>query len=173
MATADITSAPAVERVIRAGGPIRFGPGQPSPTAQLRDIVGAALSIDGAQTATGAQLYADMTKADTGTSTDAAAGLYLGYRDDVCAHLSLRGSCPRATGDVAVSGATAERLHLALGDRVMFTGFRLPRPVPLTLTGIYEVTDLHAPTTGPAPTCSPGRAARPCPTCRRSPPRPP
>src|SRR6185369_5026695 len=111
VATADITSAPAVERVIHAGGPIRFGAGQPSPTKELRDIVSTALTIDGAQTVTGAQLYADMTT----VGADAPAGVYLGYRDDVCAHLSLRGACPQGIGDVAVSGATAERLHLALG----------------------------------------------------------
>jgi hypothetical protein len=138
VATADITSAPAVERVIHAGGPIRFGAGQPSPTKELRDIVSTALTIDGAQTVTGAQLYADMTK----VGADAPAGVYLGYRDDVCAHLSLRGACPQEIGDVAVSGATAERLHLALGDQVSFTGFRLPRTVTLTVTAIYEVADL-------------------------------
>src|SRR6476469_9038300 len=78
----------------------------------------------------------------TADITYAPAGVYLGYRDDVCAHLSLRGACPRETGDVAVSGATAERLHLAVGDQVSFTGFRLPRTVTLTVTAIYEVADL-------------------------------
>ena len=138
VATADIASAPAVERVVKAGGPIRYGPGEASPTTQLRQLVGAVFDIPGAQTATGAQLYTDMVKAGTTTS----AGLYLGYRDNVCAQLTLRGDCPQATGDVVVSGATAERLHLAIGDHLVFTGFRLTGVMTLTLRGIYEVADL-------------------------------
>jgi ABC-type antimicrobial peptide transport system permease subunit len=139
VASADIASAPAVERVVRAGGPIRYGPGEASPTTELRQAVASVLDVPGAQTTTGAQLYADMTP--VGGSTG-AAGLYLGYRDDVCAHLTIRGDCPHATGDVVLSGATAERLHLAIGDRVAFTGFRLSGVVTLTVRGTYEVADL-------------------------------
>jgi ABC-type antimicrobial peptide transport system permease subunit len=139
VATADIASAPAVERVVKAGGPIRYGPGEPSPTTELRQLVGAVLDIPGAQTSTGASLYTDMVKAG---APNATAGLYLGYRDDVCAHLSLRGECPHATGDVVIGGATAERLHLAIGDQVTFTGFRLVGSVTLTVRGTYEVADL-------------------------------
>src|SRR5689334_13276195 len=103
--TANIVGAPAEQRVVGAQGAVRYSPGGPDPLAALRERVGQHLDVPGGTVVVGARLYTTMY-----AGTEAAAGLYLNYRDDVCAQLTIVGACPSADDEVLLGRATAEAL---------------------------------------------------------------
>ncbi len=139
VAAANIASATGVERVIVAEGAVRYTAGGPSPIQALRDRMAAQVTIPGADVVVGAHLFSSMRlAADPDAPT---AGLYLNYRDGICAQLTVSGPCPAGLGEVIISRATLQSLRLRVGDSVRFEGFRLPAPVTLTIAGTYEVTD--------------------------------
>ncbi len=139
VADANIASAPGTERVVVGSGAVRYTAGGPSPLQVLRDRVGQDLSIHGGQIVVGAALFASVQAADDPDALP--AGLYLHYRDGVCEQLTVEGQCPTGDGDVIISRATAGTLGLHIGDRVRFEGFRLPTPISLRISGLYDVTD--------------------------------
>lgn len=64
----------------------------------------------------------------------------LAYREDLCAHLAVEGTCPAAAGEVVISAAFADRLGVAVGEEV--TAVQLEdEPHPLRVVGIYQVVD--------------------------------
>src|SRR5258705_7377139 len=83
VAIADIGAAPALQRVVIAGGAVRYQPGAPSPMRLLKDTVREHLDLPGSTVVLGAPLYVTMSRA--GLSNAPTAGLYLNSRDDVCA----------------------------------------------------------------------------------------
>jgi hypothetical protein len=91
------------------------------------------------QVVVGGALYASVQAADDPDALP--AGLYLHYRDGVCEQLTVDGHCPTGDGDVIISEATAGTLGLHIGDRVRMEGFRLPAPITLRISGLYDVTD--------------------------------
>ena len=141
VADANIAAAPPAQRVLDASGSIRYDLQAADPPSEvLRSRVSPDLVIPGATPVVGARVYVNMAPVE-GTP-GAASGLYLAYRDDVCAQLRIEGRCPQADGEVIIGRSTADALGVAVGDEVVFEGFRLPEPVRLTISGLYEVTDL-------------------------------
>jgi hypothetical protein len=53
----------------------------------------------------------------------------------VCAHLKIDGKCPTAAGQVVISQSSAKLTGWHVGQRLRFSG-----EMPLTVTGIYQVT---------------------------------
>ncbi|HEY2279493.1 MAG TPA: FtsX-like permease family protein [Streptosporangiaceae bacterium] len=61
------------------------------------------------------------------------------WRTSVCAHLRIDGKCPATAGQVVVSRSTAQLAHWHVGQQLHLAG-----EMPLTVTGIYQVTNLNA-----------------------------
>lgn len=59
------------------------------------------------------------------------------WRSGVCAHLQIRGSCPKAAGQVIASQPMAQRYSWHVGQRLEVGGW--PR---LTITGLYRIPDV-------------------------------
>lgn len=141
---ADVAAAPALQRLVIAAGSARYQAGEASPADLLRQRVSQEFDIPGAAVVVGARLYVNMAPA--GATNGPAAGLYLNFRDDICAQLRLiDGACPTRPGDVIIGRSTAESLGLAVGDQVRFEGFRYPQPVTLRISGTYEVLNQLSP----------------------------
>src|SRR5690606_10821729 len=143
VAEANIAAAPAEQRVVTASGAVRYDPGAPElPTDVVRQRASEQLDVPGAETVLGAKLYTNMVAAD---GAGGSAGLYLSYRDGVCDQLRIEGRCATGDAEVMVSRAVAASLNLEIGDEVIFDAFRLPEPVSMTVSGIYEVADVQSP----------------------------
>jgi putative ABC transport system permease protein len=152
VAAADVAAAPAVQRVVVASGAVRYGAGAQSPIRLLRERIAQDLVIPGAQTVVGARMYATMTPAGDpqnlrpGQSAPAgSAGLYLNYRDDICAQVRIQGTCPTNKGEVLIGRTVAQTLGITTGQSVTFEGFRLNQPLTLQVTGLYEVVNEGSP----------------------------
>jgi hypothetical protein len=87
----------------------------------------------------------------------------IAYRDDVCAHLTIDGACPRGPREVLLAEPMAARLGLAVGDTVALRGRTEIPPVPMTVVGRYRATDPNDPYWGIQP-----RAASAWPTSASS-----
>jgi hypothetical protein len=61
------------------------------------------------------------------------------WRTSVCAHLRIDGKCPATAGQVLVSQSTAKLARWHVGQRLHLAG-----EMPLTITGIYQVTSPNA-----------------------------
>ncbi len=61
------------------------------------------------------------------------------WRTSVCAHLRIDGKCPATAGQVLVSRSTAQLAHWHVGQQLHLAG-----EMPLTVTGIYQVTNPDA-----------------------------
>ena len=140
VAEANIAVAPAEQRVVTARGAVRYAPEVGPPSQIMRERVSEHLDIEGSEVVVGARIYVNMRSAESPNA--GSAGLYLNYRDDVCAQVRVEGRCPTGAGEVMVGRSTAYPFGLEIGDTVVFEGFRLPQPTVLTISGIYEVTDL-------------------------------
>ena len=140
VSAADLAAAPSTQRLVIVAGTADYEAGAPSPTTLLRERVHGQLDVPGSIVVTGARLYVNMTRA--GVANAPSTGLYLNYRDDICAQLRLvKGGCPTRQGDVIVGRTTAESLGLGVGDQVRLDGYRLSAPVTLRISGTYEVVD--------------------------------
>ena len=143
VADASIAAAPAEQRVLAATGSVRYEAQPEPPSAMLRERVLPQLQIPGTTPVIGARVYVGLAAID-GTP-GAASGLYLAFREGVCAQLRIEGHCPEAEGEVIIGRSTADGLGVAVGDDVVFSAFRLPDPVLLTVSGVYEVVDVLGP----------------------------
>jgi len=64
----------------------------------------------------------------------------LRYRENVCAEMVITGTCPRAMGDVVLSGQTASRLGVTVGDTLTYT--EVPyTDIPMRLVGTFRPRD--------------------------------
>lgn len=131
VAIADVTGAPAVQRVVLATARVE---GTSDAVAKVRAEVGRIVDIPGASGTASVRVSAQL--AHEGVKQPATAA----FRDEMCAHLTVAGSCPTATGDVLVSDRTATRFGLATGDRATIS-IAGSRPVDLRVTGTYKLRD--------------------------------
>lgn len=99
----------------------------------LSDAVRAELRNDLGPAA--ARLFAPPVESIEGTGfyRPEANSFVLAWRTGMCAHLRIRGSCPRTANQVIVSGAMARLAGWRVGQQITHTGWR-----PLTITGIYQ-----------------------------------
>lgn len=110
------------------------------------DAAGAALLDEvrrlGAATIDYPGATASSSLASTGIllSGGSRTGISLTYRDRICDHLTIEGSCPQLPGQLLISQRTAERLRLSVGDQLSHQASRRAA-VALTVTGLYQVTD--------------------------------
>ncbi|WP_034215951.1 FtsX-like permease family protein [Actinoplanes subtropicus] len=63
------------------------------------------------------------------------------YREDVCAHLRLDGTCPVRPGEVAISVNTSRQLDLGPGDRLDLRTAPDAKPLALRVVATYALTD--------------------------------
>ncbi|HKT03294.1 MAG TPA: FtsX-like permease family protein, partial [Rugosimonospora sp.] len=84
-----------------------------------------------------------------GTIADARGVRYtnspMAYRDGVCGQVSLLGRCADAPGTALVSSRTAAALGIGPGAKIQVQTAGPPRPVVLTVTGVYRPRDPTAP----------------------------
>lgn len=87
---------------------------------------------------------------ETGT-----VGAMLAYREDVCAHLSIRGDCPAAADEVLIPASLAEAEGIEIGDpvRILRSGQEL---AGAHAVGIYQVLDATEPYWGDGELIDPG-----------------
>ena len=83
------------------------------PIAAARGGVVEAIDLPGAVAVAGA---AENVTIKVGTGT---TNLPVAYRDDMCAHLKITGSCPTKVDEVVLSTVAAERLGFRVGDKVI------------------------------------------------------
>jgi putative ABC transport system permease protein len=131
VAIADVTGAPAIQRVVLATVRVQGGP---DAAAEVRAEGGRVVDIPGGS-GTGS-VRASGELAYKGVKQ----GANLAFRDDVCAHLTLSGGCPAAAREALVSDRTATRFGLAAGDKATFT-VTGKRPVELRVVGTYQLRD--------------------------------
>jgi predicted lysophospholipase L1 biosynthesis ABC-type transport system permease subunit len=131
VAIADVTGAPAVQRVVLATTRVEGGP---DAAAKVRAEGGRVVDIRGG-IGTGS-VRASGELAHEGVKQ----GVNLAFRDEICAHLTVAGTCPAAAGEALVSDRTATLLGLAAGDRVTFTVVG-KRATELRVTGTYQLRD--------------------------------
>ncbi|MFC0530038.1 FtsX-like permease family protein [Phytohabitans kaempferiae] len=131
VAVADVTSAPANQRVVLATARV-----EGSPDAAERVRAEGARLVDihgGAGTASvrvsGRLLHERAEQAST-----------LAFRDEMCERLTIVGACPTAPGEALISERTASRLGLSTGDRASFTVVGKV-PLALTVVGTYQLRD--------------------------------
>ncbi|SNT07927.1 FtsX-like permease family protein [Asanoa hainanensis] len=120
-----------VEGSIAAGGSVRPGA---DVVAEVEEQAGALVDVPGAEST--------VSLRETGAivSELARIGLRVAYRDDMCEHLEIEGSCPRAAGEVLLSRRTAQALQVKAGDKVDFVLSSQP-PVAFTVAGTYQLAD--------------------------------
>ncbi|BCB87397.1 FtsX-like permease family protein [Phytohabitans suffuscus] len=131
VAIADVTGAPAAQRVVLATARVEGGT---DADATVRAQAGRVVDIRGATGTASVRVSGEL--AHEGIEQAATVA----FRDEMCDHLTLAGSCPAAAGEVLVSDRTATRLGLAAGDRATFTVVG-KRPVELRVTGTYQLRD--------------------------------
>jgi putative ABC transport system permease protein len=149
VATSHVTASDPAERVISGGITVSYDPDEESdPIASLRGRVGAVLALRGASVDAGARLLGSVnsatTVADPGNAF--AVSLTVAARDGVCAQLRvLEGACPDGAGTALLPREVARLIGVGVGDEVRVTGVRLPQPVTLRVSGLYEVIDPYSP----------------------------
>ena len=116
LAVASAADATAADRVVTAGRP-PVSPSLGADLAALTDRVGDTLGLPGSTAIAGASMVAVVTgQIQT-----------LAYRDDVCAHLSIEGTCPRTPGEVLVPAGSAIGQQVQVGDSFGCAGARRSR----------------------------------------------
>ncbi|GIF67301.1 hypothetical protein Ais01nite_53360 [Asanoa ishikariensis] len=120
-----------VEGAIAAGGRVRPGA---DVVSEVDQQAGALVDVPGADST--------VSLRETGAivSELARVSLRVVYRDDMCEHLAVEGTCPRAAGEVLLSRRTAQALQVKAGDKVDFVLSSQP-PIEFTVVGIYQLSD--------------------------------
>jgi len=131
VAIADVKGAPAVQRVVLATARVQAAP---DAAAAVRADVGRIVDIPGATGTASVRTAGELTHEGVKQTATAA------YRDEMCEHLTLAGSCPAGAGEALVSERTAARLGLAAGDTATFTAVG-ERQIELRVTGTYQLRD--------------------------------
>ena len=103
-------------------------------------IATAAAQLDDALALPGA-ISVDTVEADATAAPPLTANQEIAYRDDVCTHTTLTGTCPSHTGDALVSRAYAAAVHLGIGDRIPWTAQAQNASADLHIVGIYQPLD--------------------------------
>ncbi|HEY0535337.1 MAG TPA: FtsX-like permease family protein [Actinoplanes sp.] len=139
-AGAVVDAAPAAERVVSVQKDADTGGDPRAALDAFGTQIRGLLTLPGAVPLAG--LEADMTYTQGGTNTvGVTTGLPLVYRDDFCGHVRLKGSCPAAAGETAISADVAQRTSLRPGDRIVADPAAGSGAVPLRITAIYTVAD--------------------------------
>lgn len=69
-------------------------------------------------------------------------GTQLAWRDRFCEHLAItKGRCATAANEVVVSSSDARNYRVGPGSSVFTTSTDQPAPIPLRVTGVYELAD--------------------------------
>ena len=134
-AEADVAAAPAAQRTLSVRQQLGTN-GQPQASLDsFADAVGAILTVGDGAPILG--IRQQMTVARSGADRT----ISVSARDGFCDHVVLSGTCPATTGDAVLSTEVAEQLGLAVGDRFTVRSAPGAVPVPLRVSGTYELTD--------------------------------
>ncbi|MFI5908393.1 hypothetical protein [Dactylosporangium sp. NPDC051541] len=134
-ATARIAAATPAERTVSATGTVSVDLAGETVVQTFAASARRALALP----VTGQALGVDVGA--TVTAGERQLQMPLRYREALCDNAIVDGSCPQATGEVVLSGSSAERLGVHVGDRLeVRTGPGAP-PRPLRLVGVYRPAD--------------------------------
>lgn len=138
-AGAEVARRPAAEQVVtvhsRAGSTTGGDPRQALDAFAAR--VHGLLVLPGAGTVLG--LVHDTVYIDK-LHGYAPTGMPIAYRDGFCANVTLTGSCPRSSSDVAISADVARRLALRPGDTLPVRPDGAVGDLTLHVVGVYVAT---------------------------------
>ncbi|HEU0240846.1 MAG TPA: FtsX-like permease family protein [Micromonosporaceae bacterium] len=141
VAAADISAAPVTQRLVTVTGQARNPTVASAPMTQLHQLVGSALPL-GSDVVVAMNLLTQVNAAKPQTgATENSTLVTLGSRENVCAHLTIDGACPTASEQVVIGRRIALAMGVGVGDRITFTSPQFPRPVLLTVSGLYEIAD--------------------------------
>jgi hypothetical protein len=124
--TARIAATPDTQRTVSAHTPVSLEQNASAVLTRFGGTARGALGLPVDRELVGAEVNDNMRADGRLVAVD------LRYRDNVCAELVITGDCPHATGDVILSGQTASRLGVTVGDTLTYT------QVPLRLVGTYR-----------------------------------
>lgn len=130
---AAVAGAPVEERLISVSWWV--GPDDQAPEHPVGEVR-KQFSPAGFTSVAGGSASADLQNPDTGRSAEVA----LAYRQDMCDHLVVKGSCPHAAGEVILPGPLADRLALGVGDTLAVTQDE-DRLGTARVVGVYRVGD--------------------------------
>ncbi len=132
-ANIDLANAAKSERLVTVSRnlTVRDIGGAAGAVSETRDTVAGELTIPGAVAAVGVYQNASILTPGGGSTN-----LPVAYREEMCAHLTIAGRCPKAGSEVLMSSVSATQLGFHVGDRVVISpSFGDPQPV--TLVGTY------------------------------------
>jgi putative ABC transport system permease protein len=133
-----VEASPLPERAVTAT--VELGPGDPA-TEFDRVVASVRASLERPGLALVAGLRAPGRLSPTGEDTDAGGvPTTLMYRDGMCTHLEIVGSCPDGADEVLIGARLAGLFGLRVGDRVSAADERT-EPRPMRVAGLYQVTD--------------------------------
>jgi hypothetical protein len=131
---AQYASAVGADRAISAAGPV-LGGGDASHVTALRDRLVEATKGRG---------LTPLTTMEVSGVTEGAGEpnrVVLATRDDVCAHLVVRGNCPTSAGQAVVAEGIAGLLGVRPGSPLVVRAPAAPLRIRLTVVGLYRPVD--------------------------------
>jgi putative ABC transport system permease protein len=126
----EVRSAPAQQRLFSASRGLTANPDFQASLATFAATVRDVLDVPGSASYLG--LY-QMGRYQA-PGVDVAAPL--AYRDQVCAHVTVDGTCPQALGEAMVSQRSASMMRVRVGDSITLTP--AAGGVRLRITGVYD-----------------------------------
>lgn len=132
----DVSQAPAASRVLSVTEGIGVVGSPRGAVDGYRDKVSAALSIPG--------LVPVLGLTQTGQEILPGGSLLavpIGYRDGICQHVAVTGSCPSAGGEALLTKGTATVLGVAVGQTIQVEPRPFDPPVTLRIVGTYQALD--------------------------------
>jgi hypothetical protein len=134
----DIVSAPPNERAVLVAGRVNLAAQTPgtSPLPAMKTEVDDLLELPDLNVVQGLQSLATVQHGVAKVNT------LLAYREKLCDHLIIEGTCPSGTGEVVISGPTATALGVRRGDELAVASFQQRAEATFRVVGIYEPKDL-------------------------------
>lgn len=134
-AASDVAAAPAGQRTLSVRQATATNGDPESTLDDFAASVGATLTVGGKAPVLGLRQTVSLAEPDV------AQSVAMSYRDGLCRHVALSGTCPAATGDVILSVRSAQALGLTTGDRLVLQSAPGVPPISLRVTGTYELSD--------------------------------
>lgn len=139
---AEVAAAPVTDRLISIGRPAEWvGPGSSSGSERAMATARREFAPAGFTRINGGSVGAQIRRADPGK---APVDAEVAYRDDLCDHVVVTGSCPSAAGEVAVPASLVDELGVRVGNRVRMTALG-EKPLAARIVGVYRVIEPSEP----------------------------
>ncbi|MEN3310332.1 MAG: hypothetical protein V7603_6534 [Micromonosporaceae bacterium] len=132
----DVAAAPAGQRLLAASEDLQTAVGPAELSRRLADLRRYPV-LPGFTEIAGYRVPGTATNQRGDRSTNSP----MAYRDDLCGHVSVLGTCAGTPGTALVSSRTAAGLGIGVGDRVQVVTAGPDKPVSLAVAGVYRPRD--------------------------------